>query len=160
MSLPHTIAGTLATDPQLWPDFLALCDCGGRLAGTPSEAEALGFLREAGTRATSRDVVAVPTPYSGWTAQAASVTLLDGGRHVPLPCLPLIRSASGSVTAEVVDLGRGTEEEFAQAGTRDEVVWQLIGEISRVFHAGAAVVLPGKNSLAAHPDSSLALTDK
>ncbi len=50
--------------------------------------------------------------------------------------------------------------EFAQAGTRDEVVWQLIGEVSRVFSASAAVVLPGKNSLAAHPDSSLALTDK
>ncbi|HEV2693665.1 MAG TPA: sensor histidine kinase KdpD [Verrucomicrobiae bacterium] len=50
--------------------------------------------------------------------------------------------------------------EFAQAGTRDEVVWQLVAEISRVFHATAAVVLPGKNSLAAHPDSSLALTEK
>ena len=50
--------------------------------------------------------------------------------------------------------------ELAQAGTRDEVVWQLVGEVSRVFSASAAVVLPGRNSLAAHPDSSLALTDK
>jgi len=50
--------------------------------------------------------------------------------------------------------------EFAQAGTRDEVVWKLVAEISRVFHASAAVVLPGKNSLAVHPDSSLTLTDK
>jgi two-component system sensor histidine kinase KdpD len=50
--------------------------------------------------------------------------------------------------------------ELAQAGTRDEVVWQLIGEVSRVFSASAAVVLPGKNMLAAHPDSSLTLTDK
>ncbi len=50
--------------------------------------------------------------------------------------------------------------ELAQAGTRDEVVWQLIGEVSRVFQATAAVVLPGKDALAAHPDSSLALTEK
>jgi two-component system sensor histidine kinase KdpD len=50
--------------------------------------------------------------------------------------------------------------EFAQAGTRDEVVWQLVAEVSRVFQAATAVVLPAKNSLAAHPDSSLALTDK
>ena len=50
--------------------------------------------------------------------------------------------------------------ELAQAGTRDEVVWQLVAEIHRVFQAGAAVVLPGKNSLAAHPDSSLVLTEK
>ncbi len=50
--------------------------------------------------------------------------------------------------------------EFAQAGTRDEIVWQLVAEVGRVFQANAAVVLPGKNSLAAHPDSSLVLTEK
>jgi len=50
--------------------------------------------------------------------------------------------------------------EFAQAGTRDEVVWQLVAEVNRVFQANTAVVLPAKNSLAAHPDSSLALTEK
>jgi two-component system sensor histidine kinase KdpD len=50
--------------------------------------------------------------------------------------------------------------ELAQAGTRDEVVWQLDAEINRVFQATAAVVLAGRNSLHAHPDSSLALTDK
>lgn len=128
MTLPRSIAGALATDPHLWPDFLALCDCGGRLAGTPSEAAALAFLREAGTRATGCDAVAVPTPYAGWTAHAASLTLLDGRRHIPLGCLPQVRSASGSVTAEVVDLGRGTDEEFAQAGTA------LAGRIALVRH--------------------------
>jgi aminopeptidase YwaD len=128
MTLPHTIAGALATDLQLWPDFLALCDCGGRLAGTPSEAAALAFLRAAGTHAAGRGVVAVPTLYAGWTAQEASLTLLDGDRRIPLPCLPLIRSASGSVTAEVVDLGRGTAEEFAQVGTA------LAGRVVLVRH--------------------------
>jgi two-component system sensor histidine kinase KdpD len=50
--------------------------------------------------------------------------------------------------------------EFAQAGTRDEVVWQLVAEVNRVFQASTAVILPGKSSLAVHPDSSLALTEK
>lgn len=50
--------------------------------------------------------------------------------------------------------------ELAQAGTRDEVAWQLISEVSRVFQAQAAVVLRGKGSLVAHPDSSLVLTEK
>ena len=50
--------------------------------------------------------------------------------------------------------------ELAQAGTRDEVVWQLVAEVSRVFQAAVAVVLPGKDALEAHPDSSLELTDK
>jgi two-component system sensor histidine kinase KdpD len=50
--------------------------------------------------------------------------------------------------------------ELAQAGTRDEVVWQLIAEVNRVFNAPAAVVLPGSAVLAAHPDSTLTLSDK
>lgn len=50
--------------------------------------------------------------------------------------------------------------EFAQAGSRDEIVWQLVAEVNRVFQADAAVLLPEKNSLAAHPDSSFALTEK
>lgn len=50
--------------------------------------------------------------------------------------------------------------ELAQAGTRDEVVWQLVAEVSRVFEAAVAVVLPGKDALEAHPDSSLELTEK
>src|SRR5580658_1446222 len=133
MTLPHAIAGALATDALLWRDFLALCDCGGRLAGTPSEAAALALLREAGARATGRDAVVVPTPYGGWTAQAASVTLLDGKRRIPLACLPLIRSASGSVTADVIDLGRGTAEEFAQAGTA-QAATTLAGRIALVRH--------------------------
>lgn len=50
--------------------------------------------------------------------------------------------------------------ELAQAGTRDEVVWQLTAEINRVFSTPAAILLPAKNGLAAHPDSPLSLTDK
>ena len=50
--------------------------------------------------------------------------------------------------------------EFAQASTRDEVVWQLVAEVNRVFQANVAVTLPSKNSLATHPDSSLKLSDK
>lgn len=50
--------------------------------------------------------------------------------------------------------------ELAQAGTRDEVVWQLTAEVNRVFDTPAAVLLPGRNGLAVHPDSPLTLTDK
>jgi two-component system sensor histidine kinase KdpD len=50
--------------------------------------------------------------------------------------------------------------ELAQAGTRDEVVWQLMLEVGRVFSAPVAVALPGARPLVAHPDSSLALTEK
>jgi hypothetical protein len=62
MTLPHSIAGALATDLQLWPDFLVLCDCGGRLAGTPSEAAALAVRRPPRTTATGRAPRATPSP--------------------------------------------------------------------------------------------------
>src|SRR5262249_13621774 len=51
--------------------------------------------------------------YGGWSAKGASL-LLPGGETVP--CHPLVRSiatAPGGLTAEVVDLGRGTPEEIA-----------------------------------------------
>ncbi len=50
--------------------------------------------------------------------------------------------------------------ELAQAGTRDEVVWHLVAEVSRNFQAATAVVLPARDTLAAHPDGSLALNEK
>jgi len=50
--------------------------------------------------------------------------------------------------------------DLAEAGSRDEVVWQLVSQINRVFHTPVAVVLPENNRLFAHPDSSLALSEK
>jgi two-component system sensor histidine kinase KdpD len=49
--------------------------------------------------------------------------------------------------------------ELAEAGTRDEVVWQLTTEVFRALHAQAAVVLPVGQGLAAHLDSLFELTD-
>lgn len=50
--------------------------------------------------------------------------------------------------------------ELAQAGTRDEVVWQLVAEVNRVFRAPAAVLLPVRAGLSPHPDGTLTLTEK
>ncbi len=50
--------------------------------------------------------------------------------------------------------------DLAEATSRDEVIWQLVAQVSRVFKAQAAVALPAGNTLFAHPDSSLALSEK
>jgi two-component system sensor histidine kinase KdpD len=50
--------------------------------------------------------------------------------------------------------------ELAEAGSRDEVVWQLLGQINRLFRAPAAVSFPLGDKLAAHPDNTLTLTEK
>ncbi len=131
MSLPPEIVARLLADPALPGEFAQLCDCGGRRAGTPSEQAALSLLRRLGTSATGRDPVVLPTPYAGWDASEASLHLVEAIRNVALPCLPLLRSVStpdGGLEAEVLPVGRGTEEEFAAA---DDA---LRGRIALVRH--------------------------
>jgi two-component system sensor histidine kinase KdpD len=50
--------------------------------------------------------------------------------------------------------------DLAEANSRDEVVWQLVAQVSRVFNAPVAVALPAGNMLSVHPDSSFALSEK
>ena len=113
MTVTHDLAGVIATDKQLWRDFEAICDCGGRLAGTTSEAYAFAHVTAQGTAATGVEGQSIPVPYGGWSPRAATVTLAGGAKT---PCQPLVRSVAtppGGLEAEVVDLGRGTPEEFA-----------------------------------------------
>jgi two-component system sensor histidine kinase KdpD len=50
--------------------------------------------------------------------------------------------------------------DLTEATSRDEVVWQLVAQVSRVFNAPVAVALPAGNTLFVHPDSSFALSEK
>ena len=107
-------ATMLACGGQLLDDFHALCDCGGRLAGTESERRAFALLRARMREVTPpQPARSIPVPYGGWAAEHASLELEDGAL---VPCHPLVRTiATGAqgLQAEVIDLGRGTPEEFA-----------------------------------------------
>ncbi len=50
--------------------------------------------------------------------------------------------------------------DLAEAASRDEIVWQLVSQINRAFQTPVAVALPANDRLFAHPDSSLALSEK
>jgi two-component system sensor histidine kinase KdpD len=50
--------------------------------------------------------------------------------------------------------------DLAEATSRDQVVWQLLSQITKVFHAPAGVLLPIHDHLEAHPDGSLAFSHK
>jgi aminopeptidase YwaD len=107
----------VSADRELWPDFLAICDCGGRLAGTESEQRAFTLIERRAEAATGVKGRSIPVPYGGWSAKRATLRL-PGGKVTG--CHALVRSIAtppGGLTAEVVDLGRGTPEEFeAHAG--------------------------------------------
>jgi aminopeptidase YwaD len=112
MTATLDLGEVIAADQALWRDFEALCECGGRLAGTMSERRAFAHVHAQGKAATGVAGRSIPVPYGGWSPRAASLTLPGGIR---VPCQPLVRSVAappGGLEAEVVDLGRGTPEEF------------------------------------------------
>jgi Zn-dependent M28 family amino/carboxypeptidase len=96
---------------ELWADFLALCDCGGRRAGTPSEERALELAKRR-LAAIGPDVRVEKVAYAGWRLKEASLSLSDGST---LACNPLLGSQStlaAGVSAPICDLGRGAPEDF------------------------------------------------
>jgi hypothetical protein len=121
-------AARIAADQQLWPDFLTICDCGGRLSGTESERRAFALVESRAQAAAGVAGRSIPVAYGGWSAKRATL-LLPGG--VTAPCQPLVRTIAtpqGGLTAEVVDLGRGTPEEIAAHAS------DLRGRIALVRH--------------------------
>jgi aminopeptidase YwaD len=112
MRVDPAILAKIASDGLLWTQFQSLCDCGGRLAGTDSERRALALVKDWGRAATGVEPRSVPVPYAGWRARGASLGFDDGSST---PCHPLVRTISTppeGLRAEVIDLGRGTIEEF------------------------------------------------
>lgn len=98
---------------QFMRDINALCDCGGRLSGTEGEAQAAAYIAQAGAAASGVLPSFTPVEYEGWEPIQAALTL-DSGELAR--CHPLVRTVptpAGGLDAEVIDLGRGTEEEFA-----------------------------------------------
>lgn len=107
----ETLAGD---DEAAWRDLSALCALGGRFAGSESEGAAIGFL---GKRLgeIGGPVVSHPVAYPGWQRGASGLEM--AGRQ--LPCESLVRSpATGAagLAAQLIDLGRGTQEDFVRAG--------------------------------------------
>ena len=96
------VLDVVATDPLLWSDFSAICDTGGRLAGSDSAASAFDFV--AIRMAAIGPVRNEPSAYAGWTCHAAR--LEHRGRL--LDCAPLLGAMPcENLTLEVRDLGRG-----------------------------------------------------
>src|SRR6516164_9435984 len=104
-------------DPLMWADFQALCDLGGRLAGSASEAAALAFARKRLAAVPGAKVRDDPVDYPGWRCRAAQLTSAMTG--VALPCTPLLGTASAAgIVAEVLDLGLGRHEDFERHADR------------------------------------------
>jgi len=108
---------TIPSDPLMWADVQALCDLGGRVAGSASEAAALAFAQERLAAVPGAKVRADPVDYPGW--QCRSAQLVSAMTGVWLPCTPLLGTASAAgIVAEVLDLGLGRSEDFERHAKR------------------------------------------
>lgn len=109
-------------------DLKSICACGGRLCGTESERTATALLKKIGCDATGVEPRVETVPYPGWRCLQAILIDADGIRQ---PCHPLVRTVAtpaDGLEAEVIDLGRGTPDEFN--AHRDEIA----GRIALVRH--------------------------
>lgn len=108
------IVGDIWLSPDLIGDFTDICDTGGRVAGTESEAAAQELLMrkvaELGGEVRTQEFTV-----RGRRSTSHGVTLVDTGRV--LESYPLLNCAdtNGPLTLEVVDLGRGTPVDFEGA---------------------------------------------
>jgi aminopeptidase YwaD len=112
MHLPKDVPGRIAADRTMLEEFGAICDFGGRLAGTESERQAMEYVATRGSLASGVPCKSIRVSYGGWRALKAELRLTSGTLAA---CHPLVRSTptpATGLTAEVIDLGRGTPEEF------------------------------------------------
>lgn len=109
---------------RLVNEFHMICDTGGRLSGTASETAAVKLLKQLGQAATGVEARIETTEYQGWSAMLAELVCDDGQRwHINA----LVRSPStppDGIQAEVIDLGRGSPEEFA--AHHDEIEGRIV----------------------------------
>ena len=98
---------------QLWADFISMCDYGGRLAGSEGEHSARQGLAKRGEAATGVACKFLDVPYQGWKAKRCELRLADGTLVASHPLLRSAATCADGLRAEVVDLGRGTPDEFS-----------------------------------------------
>src|ERR1700744_2588863 len=124
MRLPLDVFARIAADGTMAEEFAALCNFGGRLAGTESERAAMEYVAKRGSLASGVPCTSLPVSYGGWRAVKAELRLSNGGLAA---CHPLVRStptAAGGLKGEVIDLGRATPEEFE--AHREEIRGRIV----------------------------------
>jgi hypothetical protein len=124
MRPPPDVPERIAADRTMLEELGAICDFGGRLAGTEGERQAMEYVARRGHLASGVPCTKLPVSYGGWRALKAELHLSGG---IPASCHPLVRSTptpAKGLTAEVIDLGRGTPEEFE--AHRHEIAGRIV----------------------------------
>jgi hypothetical protein len=126
----HQLTAALLEDTPLLRDLAALTDkVGGRATGSPANARgvdwALARFTEAGVSA-RKEAFTMP---SRWLERSASALVTgDGVRFTPrIAAMPFsVATPAGGATAPLVDVGFGTDSDFARLGARARGAFVLV----------------------------------
>jgi len=115
-SLDKMLIGEVWTSPDLYVNLEALCDFGSRFAGTPSERQARDFILDKFAAYGLQNAHLDPFAYMGWQRGACQAQLVAPLELLLPSAQSLVYSPStpeGGLRSEVIDVGSGSEGEFA-----------------------------------------------
>lgn len=111
------LVSSIRDDDKLMQDFSRICDCGGRVAGSPSEENATRFLETSLSRISGGRLEVQRNDHLLWETERFYLKHVSSGED--LVCIPLLGTAPtppGGLVREVVDLGFGRPEDFNREG--------------------------------------------
>jgi aminopeptidase YwaD len=104
---------------ELQADLVALCDFGGRFAGTESELRARSFAEDRLSQIGVGRLCSIAYPYLGWQRISSRIELVDGTSVDATSLVLSPATAADGLPLELIDLGRGTADDFA--GERERI---------------------------------------
>lgn len=125
-TVEQTLIGKAWTSEHLYANLEALCDFGTRFGGTPGEKQARDFIRQRFADYGLADVHLEDFEYTGWRRGECSVRVTQPVER-KLDAISLVYSPStpaDGLRAEVVDVGIGTEDDFA--AVKEEIPGRLV----------------------------------
>ena len=117
-SLDKSLIAEAWTSPDLYANLETLCDFGSRFAGTPGEIQARDFIAEKFRTYGLADVRLDPFEYLGWWRGSCVLSVVSPVERA-LEAISLVYSPSTlpgrfALRAPIVDVGMGTEKEYAR----------------------------------------------
>ncbi len=115
-TLDKTLIAETWTSRELYANLETLCEFGSRFAGTPSEIQARDFIAEKFRAYGLSNVHLDPFEYLGWWRGTCALNVV-APRAQSFDAISLVYSPStpaGGLRAPLVDVGMGTEKEYAR----------------------------------------------
>ena len=113
LSLDKQILSDVWTSPDLWNHMLTLCNSfNSRFATTEEERKAGDYIMDCFNRYGLQNVHAESFEMPAWERGPARLVLMTAEGEVEIPCLALPGTHACDLTAEMIDIGSGSPEDY------------------------------------------------